>query len=217
MSESPGFSRDGQRYLDGGPHGMLEPAERAAADQLLEAAARYRESLPALGSPVDARVMAAVRQHTVRPAAVPAVWSWLIEPRIRPVWVPLAAAAAALAVWIGTRGAEPVVPPLAPAAAARGVPSDTVYVRFELVAPGAHSVAVAGSFNGWSAEALPMFRAAGGAWTVTVPLPIGEHRYQFVLDGRLWQPDSTAHALVNDGFGGTNSVIVVGPKGLVRT
>jgi len=49
------------------------------------------------------------------------------------------------------------------------------------------------------------------------PLPIGEHQYQFVVDGRTWRPDSTAHAQVDDGFGGTNSVIVVGPKGLVRT
>jgi len=30
-------------------------------------------------------------------------------------------------------------------------------------------------------------------------------------------PDPTAHAQVDDGFGGRNSVIIVGPKGLVRS
>ena len=219
MSETSGFSRDGQRYLDGGPHGAVDPAERAAADRLLETAARYGEALPGLDASLDARVMGAVRARAARPArpaARRAAWRWLVEARIRPVWVPLAAAAAALVVWLGTRGAEPAAPPAASAAAARAAP-DTVFVRFELAAPGARMVAVAGSFNAWSADALPMVRAASGTWTVTVALPIGEHQYQFVVDGRTWRPDSTAYAQVDDGFGGTNSVIVVGPKGLVRT
>jgi 1,4-alpha-glucan branching enzyme len=92
-----------------------------------------------------------------------------------------------------------------------------VFVRFELVAPGARTVSVAGSFNGWRVDALPMVRGAAGLWSVTVPLPVGEHRYEFVVDQTRWVPDPTAHSQVDDGFGGRNSVIVVGPKGLVRS
>ena len=62
-----------------------------------------------------------------------------------------------------------------------------------------------------------MVRGTAGIWSVTVALPIGEHRYEFVVDQTRWVPDPTAHAQVDDGFGGRNSVIVVGPKGLVRS
>jgi 1,4-alpha-glucan branching enzyme len=76
---------------------------------------------------------------------------------------------------------------------------------------------VAGSFNGWNAAALPLRRAADGSWEATVPLPVGEHRYEFVVDGQRWIPDPSAQSQADDGFGGTNSVIVVGPKGVVRS
>jgi len=90
-------------------------------------------------------------------------------------------------------------------------------VHFELSAPQARAVAVAGSFNGWRPEALPMRRGTDGTWSVTVPLALGEYHYQFVVDGVRWVSDPTAHALEDDGFGGSNSVIVVGPKGVVRS
>jgi hypothetical protein len=214
------FTDDAQRYLDGAPHGVLDEAEREEADRLREAASRLAAGLPALDARLDERVMAAVRRLPA-PRAVPVLpWRWLVEPRaMRPVWVPLMAAAAALLVWLGGRvsggraggGAQPI--PAGPVTRA----TDTVFVHFEIVAPDARSVAVAGSFNEWSATALPLVRGATGSWSVTVALPVGEHQYQFVVDGRLWRPDPTAHAQVDDGFGGRNSVIVVGPKGLVRT
>jgi 1,4-alpha-glucan branching enzyme len=83
-------------------------------------------------------------------------------------------------------------------------------VRFALPAPKAISVAVAGSFNGWDAGA---HRLAGpdehGIWTVTLPLPPGRYEYLFVINGTEWAADPSAPA-VDDGFGGRNSVIVVG-------
>ena len=208
MTENP-FTRDAQRYLDGGPHGDLADAERRDADALLAATSAYRDALPSLGTRVDAAVMAELRQP--RPGT--RGWRWLVTARVRPVWVPLAAAAAALVVWVSTphRWVEMTVAPTVVAA------HDTVFVQFRIAAPDAHTVAVAGSFNGWDPAALPMTRAANGTWIATIALPVGEHSYQFVLDGRQWQPDPTAHAQVEDGFGGTNSVIVVGGKGLVRT
>ena len=214
MSEANRFSRDAQRHLDGEPHGELTEAERVRADRLLEAARSYGESLPALDDTVDDAVLAAVRDR--RPARRRAGWRWLVEPRnvrLRPIWVPLAAAAAVLLLWLGTRGPlGPEQPAVTPIAAA-----DTVFVRFEFVAPDARDVWLAGSFNEWEAEGIPLTTGAGGVWSTTLALPLGEHQYQFVVDGERWIPDPTAHAQVDDGFGGTNSVIVVGPKGVVRS
>ena len=158
--------------------------------------------------------MAAVRTAGAPAARPQGPVRWLVEARVRPVWVPLAAAAAALVVWFAAP--RPSHDNAAVAAGNTLHASDTVFVRFELVAPQAHSAAVAGSFNDWDPRALPMRRSASGTWIVTAPLALGEHQYQFVVDGTTWQPDPSA-TIVEDGFGGRNSVIVIGPKGLVRT
>jgi len=208
MTDTP-FSRDAQRYLDGGPHGELSEAERRGADALLAAAAAYRDALPEIDARVDAAVLAELRQP--RPGT--RGWRWLVTARVRPMWVPLAAAAAAALMWL----AGPSRAPQAPAAPILAAAHDTVFIQFRLTAPMAHTVSVAGSFNEWDPDALPMTRTADGTWITTIALPVGEHSYQFVVDGRQWRPDPTAHAQVDDGFGGTNSVIVVGRKGLVRT
>jgi hypothetical protein len=204
-----GYTSDEQRHLDGGPHGDLTAAGRRDADALLRAAEAYRDGLPALDARLDDAVMAAVR---ARPRAARRPWRWALEGRVRPVWIPLAAAAAAAVMWLaGPRATGPGAPVVAVRAA------DTVFVQFRLEAPTARTASVAGSFNGWDPASVPMTRTGEGDWIVTVPLPLGEHRYQFVVDGTVWRSDPTAPAQVDDGFGGTNSVIVVGPKGLVRT
>ena len=205
-----GFTPDEQRYLDGGPHGDVSGAGRAAADALVRAAEAYRDSLPDVGARLDAAVLGAVR---TRPRRARRPWRWAVDGRVRPLWIPLAAAAAAAVVWLGVPRVP--APSSSPVAAVRV--ADTVFVQFRLAAPAARTAAVAGSFNGWDPESVPMVRDADGAWVVTLPLPLGEHRYQFVVDGTVWRPDPTAPAQVDDGYGGTNSVIVVGPKGLVRT
>lgn len=187
----------------------------------LEAAARaLREQLPELEASLDDAVMSAIKSEQRRKAAPAAPrsgrWGWLVEPRhvqVRPIWVGAGlAAAAALAIWLvpARRGAGE-----APAAAAAG--ADTVFVHFSLAAPAAREVSLAGTFNGWEAGQLSLRRNADGTWEATIPLPVGEHRYQFVVDGQRWLPDPSAQSQVDDGFGGTNSVIVVGPKGVVRS
>lgn len=218
MTADHGFGKEAQRYLDGEPHGALEDEERAAADRLAAAARALGDAASPLPAALDDTVMRAVR---VRPASRrpgSGSWRWLVEPqavRVRPVWVPVALAAA-LALWLIPRAFAPAVRP-APVATALAANRDTVFVHFELAAPTARDVAVAGSFNGWRPETLPMRRGEGGVWSVTIPLALGEYHYQFVVDGRRWVSDPTAHALEDDGFGGRNSVIVVGPKGVVRS
>lgn len=218
MKRNEGFGPELQRYLDGDGAAGGPADARARADRFAEAARAYGESLPTIDATLDDAVMTAVRSRT--PAAAPAGLRWFVTPqpvRIRPVFVPLAAAAA-LALWFalgspGTGADVGRVPPAVAAAASR----DTVFVRFDLSAPDAREVAVAGSFNAWRPESMRMVRGADGVWSVTVPLAIGEHRYQFVVDGQRWVPDPRAQGLADDGFGGRNSVIVVGPKGVVRS
>jgi len=214
MTDRGAFGVEAQRYLDGEPSGELSARERAAADRLAQLAREYAGRIEPVSAALDDAVMAAVRRRGAVPAERGA-WRWLVASHrvsVRPVWVAALAAAAALVLWLAPRRPELSRGSVPVAAAA-----DTVFVRFELVAPAARSVAVAGSFNGWRTDALPMVRGAAGVWFITVPLPIGEHRYDFVVDRTRWVTDPTAHAQVEDGFGGRNSVIVVGPKGLVRS
>ncbi len=214
MIERDGFSREAQHYLDGEtPVGVeLEAGERALADRLVADARAYGARLGPMPAALDDAVMDAVRRRAPQHQAGPL--RWMIAPRtirVRPVWIPALAAAAVLAVLLVPRRA-----PQAPAAAVAAA-TDTVFVHFELSAPQARSVALAGSFNGWRTDAVSMTRGAGGMWSVTIPLAVGEHHYDFVVNGSEWVPDPTAHVQVDDGFGGHNSVIVVGPKGLVRS
>ncbi len=217
MTAGRGFGPSAQRYLDGEPSGEVgeaAAADRAAADRLAALARAYAEALEPVSPALDDAVMAAVRRRGAVPAEHGA-WQWLVSAHrvsVRPLWVAALAAAAALVLWVVPR--QPAAPAGERTLAAV---ADTVFVRFELLAPEARTVAVAGSFNGWRTDALPMIRSASGIWSVTVPLPIGEHRYEFVVDRTRWVPDPTAHAQVDDGFGGRNSLIVVGPKGLVRS
>ena len=211
MTEPAEFGSDVQRYLDGEPAQALTPAERAHADWLAQAVAGYAAGLVAPDERVDRavmrRVLAGARERTA--------WQWLLAPRmvrVRPVALAAAAAAVLVLWWVSAR---PSAEPSARAAVAM-VP-DTVLVRFELSAPDAHEVSLAGSFNRWQAPGIPLRRSpVPGLWTVTVPLPVGEQQYLFLVDGTRWIPDPTAHAQVDDGFGRRNSVIVVGPRGVAR-
>ena len=143
-------------------------------------------------------------------------WSWLFQPTAFQMRPALAAAAVIALVVVGVLGGS--IGERSPAAVeVAGVPQ-TVLVRFELVAPTADRVSLAGSFNDWQSDGVQLTRNAGtGVWTGTVPLRPGEHQYMFVIDGAEWIPDPDAHAQVDDGFGQTNSVIVVGPRGVIRS
>ena len=65
---------------------------------------------------------------------------------------------------------------------------------FQLQAPTADAVLLAGDFTNWEMEPIQMKRNPAGVWTATVPLDPGAHQYRFVVDG-LWidDPQATAH------------------------
>lgn len=82
-------------------------------------------------------------------------------------------------------------------------------VRFTFSAPEAHSVTVAGTFNGWDTHATPLHRESGGVWSVSVPLDAGRYAYMFVVDGKRWVLDPFAARDASDDFGMPNSVVMV--------
>lgn len=85
-------------------------------------------------------------------------------------------------------------------------------VRFVLTNSEARSVALAGSFNQWSASSHPLAREGSrGIWTAVVPLPPGEHLFMFVVDGTRWISPPLAEDYVDDAFGAKNGVVVVRP------
>jgi hypothetical protein len=66
-------------------------------------------------------------------------------------------------------------------------------VRLMFDAPDARRVAIAGDFNRWDSDATLLTRERGSrAWSVTLALRDGEHRYAFVVDGTRWVPDPRA-------------------------
>ena len=73
---------------------------------------------------------------------------------------------------------------------------------FRVWAPFASAVSVAGSFNGWDAEAAPLTSETGGYWSADVPgVAVGD-RYKFVianprLPTPLWKNDPYARALTS--------------------
>jgi len=87
-------------------------------------------------------------------------------------------------------------------------------VAFSFRAPDAKSAFVAGSFNNWNADALPMHKDATGSWSVSVKLKPGRYEYKFVVDGQ-WRAKSASLSddecvdCVPNAFGTENRVLEV--------
>ncbi|KPJ79065.1 MAG: hypothetical protein AMJ54_00645 [Deltaproteobacteria bacterium SG8_13] len=80
--------------------------------------------------------------------------------------------------------------------------------RFVLYRPDASLVEIAGSFSEW--ERIPLGRIGkSGYWEITLALPIGEHRFSYIIEGRERIPDPTVLLKEGDDFGGSNSVLRV--------
>ena len=179
------------------PAGLLEHAAscracsaRLEAARLLAGGGLRRQVPPELSSRVLQRLS---RLHEPvlevrRPAA-----------RLRWVAVPLAAVlAAALTFGLTMHFLRPAA-------------SKVVTVRLILAAPGAGSVSVVGDWNDWNPDRDRLQDPDGdGIWEIQLRLQRGlEARYQFLIDGERWLADPRAPLQVDDGFGGTSSVLQI--------
>ncbi len=85
--------------------------------------------------------------------------------------------------------------------------------RFEVTAPQARAVFVAGDFNQWDPAARRMKRAADGSgqFVGVVDLEPGRYEYKYVVDGE-WVCCPKAPRTANP-YGSENSVVEVPPAG----
>lgn len=148
---------------------------------------------------------------------------WLLRPRTIQM-TPVTAgglAVAGLALVFLVRGDPGAVAPVgttpgdgAVVAAGGEMPVADHVTRFVFMAPGASSVRMTGDFVSWDPEGVRLEDQRGtGVWTVDVPLEPGVYQYTFIVDGTEWRPDPHAVSQVDDGFGQTNSVVIVSGAG----
>jgi hypothetical protein len=81
-------------------------------------------------------------------------------------------------------------------------------VPISIFEPNAQTVLLAGSFNDWQPEAMPLNREGEGHWSIELMLKPGRYEYRFVVDGE-WRDDPLARRYAANPFGGVNSVVEV--------
>jgi serine protease AprX len=75
----------------------------------------------------------------------------------------------------------------------------------------AQRVSLAGDFNGWNEATNPLMKDATGLWLCQLKTPdAGRYQYKFVVDGKRWIEDPNNGLKVSDGYGGLNSLLVIG-------
>jgi hypothetical protein len=83
-------------------------------------------------------------------------------------------------------------------------------VKIYFYYPAARNVAVTGDFNGWDPKGVPLSPAGKpGLWETNLRLKPGAYSYNFIVDGNMLIPDPNALNQTPDGYGGTNSIMLV--------
>lgn len=85
-------------------------------------------------------------------------------------------------------------------------------VTFRVWVPGAASVNVAGSFNGWNTTANPLVRESetSGVWSADISAARTNDSYKYVVNGSLWRTDPRSRVLQ---AGGNNNSLVAATNG----
>ncbi len=214
------------------------PPYDAVNAQLAQRIAHIQDAEPPRGeNDILAGVMSRIEPK--KPSLRRRLARWLARPMtltVRP-WHGLAAGACATAALVlalqveqpylsapmqaqndGQPAIQPAAQPTAQPTAQQAPPlarGNTVRVQFTLdpdhfptTKPG--SVAVMGSFNNWSPQDHEMvYDAATGQWTAIVEMERGRHAYGFLVDGETVIPDPQALFYGDDGFGNTNSILIL--------
>jgi hypothetical protein len=83
-------------------------------------------------------------------------------------------------------------------------------MRFSYNNPEARQVYVAGSFNEWRKEQVPLIDSTGsGLWVGMLQIEPGIYEYMFYVDGQ-WVTDEQAERFKDDGFGRKNAILQLG-------
>ena len=82
-------------------------------------------------------------------------------------------------------------------------------VTLSYTSAAANSVAVIGSFNGWSPVDTSMRRSQNGQWEISLHLPPGRYAYRFLINNDEQVLDPLCSIKEPDGYGGMNSVLFV--------
>lgn len=149
----------------------------------------------------DRRVMVRVRRLYAerRPRGVAGWIGAAASVARRPAWAAAMAAGIVAVVSVGLFRSKPAVAGIGPIA-----------VQFVLVAPEARSVAVVGDFNNWGlGDTALVAENHNGVWSVSASVPVGVHRYAFLVNGKQWVADPTAPRSSGDDFGMPSSALVV--------
>lgn len=194
---------DGELDLEALPHDLEREAQAFA--RLMAPLRDERVTLP---PSVRDQVMARVRSSgRARWWHADAVLAWVTTPKtlsLRPLTAGIVVAAALAALVLAR--------PRVAGPRESGSAATATVTRFVFVAPGARSVAVTGDFVAWDPAGVPLEDPGGnGVWAAEVALEPGVHHYVFIVDGSEWLPDPNA-SQVDDGFGQTNSVLLVAPR-----
>ncbi len=90
-------------------------------------------------------------------------------------------------------------------------PDKEIAIEFVYQAPDAKKVSLAGNFNNWNTESLPMKKNKRGQWKATVKLLPGRYEYKYFADGS-WVMDKYCTEVASDKRGAVNCVLDVAPK-----
>jgi 1,4-alpha-glucan branching enzyme len=90
----------------------------------------------------------------------------------------------------------------------KNIKSSVGQVHFEFNHPTAKTVFIAGTFNQWCPDAIPMRAIGAGRWAKDLSLPPGTYEYRLIVDGE-WISDPSAARTRANPFGSANSILLV--------
>jgi 1,4-alpha-glucan branching enzyme len=81
-------------------------------------------------------------------------------------------------------------------------------IQFDFSSSEAETVHLAGDFNNWDSQAIPLKKDKKGMWKTSINLKPGRYEYRFLVDGN-WENGASCSGCVPNGFGGKNCVRIV--------
>ena len=81
-------------------------------------------------------------------------------------------------------------------------------IEFSLRSPQATRIFLAGTFNNWDTNSLPLKKGKDGIWRIKVKMAPGRYEYKYFVDG-VWSQEISSSDVVANPFGTQNGVISV--------